>query len=253
MISLAHTTIAWSVTSAQIAAWLLLAFICQPYASLQAKPSWILVEENFDYPDGRLPVSGTSDWRRQMGSPPLHVSGQSLIIGPGTGAEGYITRVFNRPIATRPSAPPVVEAQIKLSLSHVTPNTPLQPDSVGTVLQFVASDGERRRGRLLFRTLPQNRYQLGVCSRTIHQVVWSDRVLQPAVTYSVHLVYEPDSGTTRLWINPEPTGFLGLPLAVASDSDTTPVTRISLQTSPQHGPHLLKLDDLLVQPFGEIN
>jgi len=219
-------------------------------AAPAANGSWSLIEEAFSYPDGLLTdVSGTA-WRRQLGNVSITVESQVAIVGPGDGSEGYVTTRFAA-LGLKENLT-AVEARFSLRLCGVPVSGTLERGALGTVLQFTSGDGKQRRGRLFFRTLLDGTYQLGSSGKTTGATVWSSRTFAADTTYAVVLVYEITTGQTRLWIDPDQNGQLGSPVLESINPNLTSPERVSLQVSAQMGPHRLRIDDLVVQPFGEI-
>jgi len=211
--------------------------------------SWSFVDEPFAYADGPLAHGSGSPWKRFESAPPIKIEAQTAVLGPGVGKDGYITRKFSS--LGLDSAPnPSVEARCTLSLS--SPNGALERGGVGTVLLFTGGDGKARRGRLMFRIMADGTFQLGVTSKTSSGVAWAPNVFNAGTDYRVVLVYESAKGRTRLWIETDQGSSLGSPIAESLNADTVVPMRVGLQVDAEMGANYLKLDDLLVQPYGEL-
>lgn len=211
--------------------------------------SWLFVEDTFSYSDGPLADGVASPWKKIESSPPVRVENGAAFIGPADGKEGYLTRKFAALGLDTPEAR-AVEARFQLRLSAL--QDCLDKGSAGVVLQFTGADGKQRRGRLMFRTMADGIYQLGVGSKGSAGVNWSGTAFTPGTDYRIVLVYDGSKGRTRFWIESDPPGVLGPPLAEAVNPDVITPLRVSVQVSSDMGPHRIRIDDLMVQPFGEV-
>lgn len=205
-----------------------------------------LLEERFAYPDGPLVFGANSPWRRQQGDANIVVSAQAAVIGPGDGSEAYITQRFI-PANARTEPPKAVEASFSMQLVSTHDHGRLERGAVGVVMQFASPNAQQRRGRLLYRVIADDQYQLGVTSRHSNDVRWSSFYLTSQLEYRIVLAYDETTGGTRAWVDIDPGAPLGEPLVETFDPDTASPARVSLQLNPAMGPHLIIVDDLVVR------